>query len=60
MTPRSGVGTAVEILLWWAALLGLWLVLISAIDGVELFVGTAVALVGAVSAAAARRAVQDR
>ncbi|MFD9218993.1 hypothetical protein ACFWDI_02915 [Streptomyces sp. NPDC060064] len=52
--------TAAELVVWWVALFVLWLMLISTIDVLELVVGTAAALVGAVAACAARRAVQDR
>lgn len=47
-----------EVLAWWVALTGLWLVLISTVDGVEVAVGACVALVAASGARAARRAVQ--
>ncbi|MFF0065972.1 hypothetical protein ACFYRC_31420 [Streptomyces sp. NPDC005279] len=52
--------TAAELVAWWVALFVLWLMLISTIDALEVIVGTAVALVGAVAACAARRAVRDR
>ena len=46
-----------EVLAWWVALTGLWLVLISTVDAVEVAVGAAVALLAASGARAARRAV---
>ncbi|TPQ18009.1 hypothetical protein [Streptomyces sporangiiformans] len=49
-----------EVLAWWAVLAVLWLVLISVVDALELVLGAAVALVGAVAARAARRAVGAR
>ncbi|MCQ4205558.1 hypothetical protein [Streptomyces longispororuber] len=49
---RSGV----EFLGWWAALVALWIVLISGIDAWELGVGAACAFAGALAATAARRA----
>jgi hypothetical protein len=49
-----------EVLAWWAALTLLWLVLISTVDTLELVVGAAAALVGAVAARGARRAVGGR
>ncbi|MEU9209812.1 hypothetical protein AB0D27_18135 [Streptomyces sp. NPDC048415] len=61
MTNRNTAPrTALEVLAWWAALALLWLVLISAVDTLELIVGAAVALVGAVAAWGARRAVSGR
>ncbi|WP_239073984.1 hypothetical protein [Streptomyces sp. SID10853] len=51
---------AAELLLWWAALTGLWLILISTVDGLEAVVGTALALPTAVAARAARTAVRQR
>lgn len=47
-----------EVLAWWVALTGLWLVLISTVDRVELAVGALAALVAAFGARAARRAVR--
>lgn len=49
-----------EVLVWWAALTGIWLVLISTVDPLELMVGSASALAAAVLARAGRRAVADR
>jgi hypothetical protein len=61
MTNRNAAPrTALEVLAWWAALALLWLILISAVDTLELIVGAAVALVGAVAAWGARRAVSGR
>jgi hypothetical protein len=51
---------AAEFAAWWAALLGLWLMLISTIDTLELVVGASAALLGAVAALGARRAVASR
>ncbi|WP_405914643.1 hypothetical protein [Streptomyces sp. NBC_00728] len=48
---------AAEIFVWQAALTALWLVLISTVDPLELFVGLGCALLGAIAATAARRAV---
>ncbi|MFF2518614.1 hypothetical protein [Streptomyces sp. NPDC058086] len=53
-TTLLGAG---EILAWWAALALLWLVFISAVTPMELVVGTSAALVAAVAAWGARRAV---
>ncbi len=47
-----------EVLAWWVALTGLWLVLVSTVDRVELTVGALAALVAAFGARAARRAVR--
>lgn len=49
-----------EVLVWWAALAGIWLVLISTVDPLEFLVGSAAALAAAVLARAGRRAVADR
>ncbi|MEV0222820.1 hypothetical protein [Streptomyces sp. NPDC050704] len=49
-----------EVLGWWAALAALWLMFISTVDTLELVVGAAASLVGAVAASAARRAVGAR
>ncbi|MCA1220892.1 hypothetical protein [Streptomyces sp. 8L] len=48
---------AVEAAAWWAVLVALWLVLIGPVDGTEWAVGVPAALVGAVAAVGARRAV---
>ncbi|OIJ68394.1 hypothetical protein WN71_008215 [Streptomyces mangrovisoli] len=59
---RAGRPAAVvaEILLWQVALTALWFVLISTVEPLEVFVGLGCALVGAVAAVAARRAVSGR
>ncbi|MGV9566312.1 hypothetical protein [Streptomyces sp. NPDC003480] len=57
MSARTALGTALEVLGWWAALTLLWLVLISTADTLEWVVGSSCALVCAVAACAARRAV---
>jgi hypothetical protein len=49
-----------EVLGWWALLAVLWLMLISAVDTLELVVGAGASLVGAVAAGGARRAVSAR
>ncbi|HEY1178820.1 MAG TPA: hypothetical protein VGF17_21920 [Phytomonospora sp.] len=59
MTRRTALAAA-ELVAWWAALAVLWLVLISAVDALELVVGASAALVGALAACAARRAVTGR
>ena len=56
MTRRTTLAAA-ELLAWWAALLVLWLVLISTVYTLELVVGASAAFVGALAACAARRAV---
>ncbi|MFI6491598.1 hypothetical protein [Streptomyces sp. NPDC050564] len=60
MNRRAALRGALEVLAWWAALAVLWLVLISTVDTLELVVGAAAALVGAVAAGGARRAVRGR
>ncbi|MFC4466432.1 hypothetical protein ACFPH6_18175 [Streptomyces xiangluensis] len=58
MTRRTTLLRALsEVLAWWAALAVLWLVFITTVDALELVVGAGAALVGAVAARAARRAV---
>ncbi|MFE7860113.1 hypothetical protein [Streptomyces sp. NPDC057403] len=57
MTPRTALLALAELLAWWAALVLLWLVLISTVDTLELVVGAGCAGVGALAACAARRAV---
>ncbi|NGO06837.1 hypothetical protein G5C60_03930 [Streptomyces sp. HC44] len=58
MTRRTNLlRAASEVLVWWAALAVLWLMFITAVDTLEWVVGAAAALVGAVAARAARRAV---
>ncbi|MEU0845882.1 hypothetical protein ABZ370_41415 [Streptomyces sp. NPDC005962] len=53
----SGV---LEVLAWWLALTGVWLVLIGTVDSLEVLVGAAAALLVALVARAARRVVTDR
>jgi hypothetical protein len=60
MNRRTTLLVAAEALTWWVALAGLWLVLVSAVDSLELVVGGAAAAVGAVVATAARRVVTAR
>ena len=57
MNRRTTLLGAAEILAWWAALALLWLVFISAVDALELVVGTSAALVGAFAAWGTHRAV---
>ncbi|MCX4426575.1 hypothetical protein [Streptomyces mirabilis] len=57
MNRRTTLLDAGEIMGWWAALTVLWLVFISAVTTLELVVGTSAALVAAVAAWGARRAV---
>ncbi|WP_033319036.1 hypothetical protein [Streptomyces yerevanensis] len=58
MTRRTTLIRALaEVLAWWVALAVLWLVFITTVDALELVVGAGAALVGAVAARAARRAV---
>ncbi|MFG2026380.1 hypothetical protein [Streptomyces sp. NPDC048825] len=58
MTRRTTLLRALsEVLAWWVALAVLWLVFITTVDALELVVGAGAALVGAVAARAARRAV---
>ncbi|WP_170837888.1 hypothetical protein [Streptomyces sp. TP-A0874] len=49
-----------EVLVWWTLLTGLWLVLISRVEPLEIVVGGSVALLCSVAARAARRAVTHR
>ena len=60
MKARTAFRAAVEIVLWWGGLTALWIVLISSVDTLEWAVGASAALVGAVAARAARRAVGAR
>lgn len=55
-----GIVLVAELALWWGALLVLWLMLIGAVEPLEWAVGGSAALVGAVAALGARRAVADR
>ncbi|WP_461065155.1 hypothetical protein [Streptomyces pseudoechinosporeus] len=58
MTRRTTLLRALaEVLAWWVALGVLWLVFITTVDALELVVGAGAALLGAVAARAARRAV---
>jgi hypothetical protein len=59
-TLRTGLGAGAEVLGWWAALLVLWLTLITTVDRLELTVGVSVSLLGALAARAARRAASPR
>lgn len=45
---------------WWAALTGLWIVLIGPVDTLEWVVGAAAGLVAAAAALGARHAVDSR
>ncbi|MGC5345591.1 hypothetical protein ACPXCE_17625 [Streptomyces sp. DT24] len=54
------VAVMAEVALWWAALSGLWLTLVSAVDALELVVGGSAALLAALAASRARRAVAGR
>lgn len=58
MTRRAALLAGAELLAWWAALLVLWLILVTAVDALELAVGTGVAALGALAATAVRRAVR--
>ncbi|KMS77240.1 hypothetical protein ACM01_00970 [Streptomyces viridochromogenes] len=60
MDRRTTLLAAAEFLAWWAALALLWLVLITAVDTLELVVGAGVAAVAALAAVAARRVVAGR
>ncbi|MGW2697760.1 hypothetical protein [Streptomyces sp. NPDC001296] len=60
MNARTALGATLEVLGWWAALTLLWLVLISTVYTLEWVVGTSAALVCAIAACAARRAVSAR
>ncbi|MFD7336017.1 hypothetical protein ACFV98_08420 [Streptomyces violascens] len=51
---------AAEVLAWWLLLTGAWLVLISTVDALEYLVGASAALLAAVAAQAARRAMSNR
>ncbi|KUO06432.1 hypothetical protein [Streptomyces caeruleatus] len=57
MDRRTTLVATAEFLAWWAALAGLWLILVSAVDTLELAVGAGAAAVAALAAVAARRAV---
>ncbi|MFD9635686.1 hypothetical protein [Streptomyces violascens] len=51
---------AAEVLAWWLLLTGAWLILISTVDALEYLVGASAALLAAVAALAARRAMSGR
>ena len=57
---RQTARTAAELLGWWLLLAGLWLVLISTPDALELLVGAVCSLPAAVAAVAAHRVVGGR
>ncbi|MER7807522.1 MULTISPECIES: hypothetical protein [Streptomyces] len=57
MTGRRLGSLVAEILVWQVLLSALWLVLISRVEPLEVFAGLGCALLGAVAAVAARRAV---
>ncbi|MER7986750.1 hypothetical protein ABTY53_14275 [Streptomyces noursei] len=52
--------TGAELLVWWAALSGLWMVLIGSVDTLEWVVGALAALFAACAAHEARRAASTR
>ncbi|MFK8909126.1 hypothetical protein [Streptomyces sp. YS-3] len=56
---RAAAVTA-ELLVWWLPLMAMWLVFISTVDTLEAFVGAGSALLAAVAACAARRAMSER
>ncbi|MFF3908070.1 hypothetical protein ACFYZJ_19265 [Streptomyces sp. NPDC001848] len=60
MNARTTFRAVLEIVLWWGGLTVLWIVLISSVDTLEWAVGASAALLGAVAARAARRAVIAR
>ncbi|MFI6854104.1 hypothetical protein [Streptomyces sp. NPDC050416] len=57
---RKTLLTVAEVPLWWAALTALWLVFVTTVGPLELAVGAGAALLGALAARAARRAVTGR
>ncbi|MGW6895900.1 hypothetical protein [Streptomyces sp. NBC_01718] len=57
MTGRRLGSLVAEILVWQVLLSALWLVLISEVEPLEVFAGLGCALLAAVAAVAARRAV---
>lgn len=63
-TPRSRavtvIGTGVELLVWWALMVGVWDVTLSGTTLPDIASAAAAGLVAAVSAVAARRAMQVR
>ncbi|MGA5895615.1 hypothetical protein [Streptomyces venetus] len=60
MNRRTALLALAEVPLWWTALGALWLAFVSTVDPLELAVGAAAALAGALAARAARRAVAGR
>ncbi|MGW2863940.1 hypothetical protein [Streptomyces sp. SDr-06] len=58
MGRAAAVGA--EVLAWWVLLAGGWLVLISTVDPLECLVGGSAALLAAIAAWAARRAMSGR
>lgn len=60
MTRRTALAASAELALWWAGFGLLWLVLVSAVDALEVLVGGGAAAVGALAARAGRRAVTGR
>jgi hypothetical protein len=57
---RTTLLAVAEVPLWWATLAALWLVFVSTVDPLELAAGAGAALLGALAARAARRAVARR
>ncbi|MFF8594745.1 hypothetical protein ACF061_25495 [Streptomyces sp. NPDC015220] len=60
MKARTALLATGEVLAWWAALVVLWLMLISTVYTLEWVVGAGAAGVGALIARAGRRAVARR
>ncbi|MFJ8196607.1 hypothetical protein [Streptomyces sp. NPDC096152] len=60
MNRRTALLAVGEVLVWWAALLLLWLVLISTVDTLEVAVGAGAAGLAALAAWAGRRVVGGR
>ncbi|MFI2644054.1 hypothetical protein [Streptomyces sp. NPDC018610] len=60
MKARTALLAVGEVLAWWAALVVLWLMLISTVYTLEWVVGACAAGVGALAARAGRRAVVRR
>lgn len=54
---RRALAVVAEVIVWWAAGLGVWLLTLSSVDGPDLIVATPLALVGGVLAVVARRAL---
>jgi multisubunit Na+/H+ antiporter MnhE subunit len=59
-TVRGTAATAVNVLVWWALLLLLYVILISAVTPLELAAGAGFALLGAIAAEGVRRAEHPR